>query len=181
MRKRLVRMIVAVAAVGLAAGCSSGSDSSSGTLDPCRQIGDDAVRAAGFEPSTKLVKDDVPGSPAHECTFTAAATGMLRIDLYTTGNTYDHLLTDAQSRAATNGRTPPELSKINGRDTFTHPEEIIGEDKSIPLGCSTTLRTATGALKFTVLPHAEDLYRTDDACKAVTKAAQALEPTIGTR
>ncbi|MEC3919429.1 DUF3558 family protein [Nocardia sp. CDC160] len=180
MRKRLVRMTIAVAATLIASGCSSHPDSTA-ALDPCRQIGDDTVRAAGFEPSTKLIKDDVPGSPAHECTFTAAATGMLRIDLYTSGNTYDNLLTDAQSRAVTNGRTPPEVSKINGRDTFTHPEEIIGEDKSIPLGCSATLRTATGALKFTVLPHAEDLYRTDDACKAVSKAAQAIEPTIGTR
>ncbi|MVU77267.1 hypothetical protein GPX89_08410 [Nocardia sp. ET3-3] len=175
MRKHLVRIVIAVMAVAGAAGCSSDSKGS-GALDPCRQIEGPAVQTAGFDPRTKLIKDDIDGTPARECTYTSSVEGMLRIDLLTDG--YDKLLSDARAKAAANGRAVPTVSVINKRDAFTHAEEIDSDDKSIPLGCSTTLRADTGAVKIDVLPHVEDLTRTDDACTTVLRVATTLEPSL---
>ncbi|WP_280439630.1 DUF3558 domain-containing protein [Nocardia cyriacigeorgica] len=108
MRTDVLRATMAAAAVALlAAGCGSttegeptatGSNTASTTrnldeieiFNPCRELGEDALRAANLDPATKRVLTDPPSGPStwRSCNW-KSADGQYRVDVFSTSHTIE--------------------------------------------------------------------------------------------
>ncbi|MEC3914486.1 DUF3558 family protein [Nocardia sp. CDC160] len=180
MLKRLGCIVIVVSAAAVVGGCSRGSGTAvAGVLDPCREISDSLIREAGFNPGTKQVKGE--GVPAQECSMNSPYSTLqlilLTAPVENSASQYDALLADAQARATATGSRQPELSAINGREAFTHPENYDADGRTISMGCSTALRTKSGVLNINVMV----VPVREDSCAAATRIATLFEPTLGDR
>ncbi|MGW4534563.1 hypothetical protein ACWEOI_26820 [Nocardia sp. NPDC004340] len=170
MRTKLIGVIVAGLAAGVVSGCSDSDSSPTGMFDPCKEIRKSALRGAGYDPETKK---DVPtiGDYSVKCRFTSFS-GHETLSLEHPSaaapiRTYEGYLASAQSAVKSPGGQAPTVTKINGRDAFYGPQTI--------LGCTVTLRTATGVMSVEVS------YADGNTCVSAQNAATIFEPAIGGR
>ncbi|MFI2233881.1 DUF3558 domain-containing protein [Nocardia testacea] len=132
-------------------------------FDPCTWITDDAVVAAGLDPSSRRRGRDW----VVEYTFlTCDFDGVQRDLQINSGNVaWDE---DLQKNGAFS-----EPIAVNGR------EALLVQDPNMPASCSIHVRTKVGFVMFSSVRTFEGTQAGLQRCDGVLEIAQALEPEIG--
>ncbi|MGW6335779.1 DUF3558 domain-containing protein [Nocardia rhamnosiphila] len=132
-------------------------------FDPCTWVSDDAVRAAGLDPSSRRRgRDWVVEYTFLTCDFDGAQRD-LQIN---SGNvTWDE---DLQK----NGAFSDPIA-VNGR------EALLVQDPNMPASCTIHVRTKVGFVMFSSVRTFEGTQAGLQRCDGVLEIAQALEPEIG--
>ncbi|MGQ4600837.1 DUF3558 family protein [Nocardia sp. R6R-6] len=173
----VIRTVLGGAAVlALATGCGSGVDGTATTsskaaedipiFNPCTQLSDDVLRAAGLDPATKRVITDPPEGPSswRVCGWYPSA-HQYRVDVMSTSHTIDE--------ARTNGKVT-----ILREVTIGPRNGVITQDKSDKQGDSCYASFPARQGMFEVAVGWESRTQKPDICELAVKHAQELEPGL---
>lgn len=136
-------------------------------FDPCTWISDDAISAAGFDPTARERGDDLVAEYSFLiCHFESEVANLSVMS----GNV--SLEEEVQKSEKNNGPWQQHI-KVNGRDA------TFGRDPGNPDSCTVNMRTNEGVVFVNQLLNHEGLTQGADPCRGVKEAAAAIEPEIG--